>query len=52
MTVKEQITAVLEQLGHKLAEPDISEIGINRYRVELCGEYIGIWDSQKRTFVD
>jgi len=58
LIVNAEIREALRQLGYAVGfemegpEPDIAPIGRDRYRVGLNGEYFGIWDSNKRTFVD
>lgn len=52
MTIKEQITTALEQLGYNHPNPDIAELDTDRYVVRLNGAYFGVWDSLKHTFVD
>lgn len=52
MNVIAEILKALQQLGYQNPDPIITPISINRHRVELNGEYLGIWDTQKKTFVD
>lgn len=49
--IEEQIKAALEHLGVKGAIR-IIPTEYNRYRVELNGEYFGIFDVDRNTFVD
>lgn len=53
ITVERQITEALAHLGYDLKkyELTIKPISYQRYEVSL-GHYFGIWDSQRRTFVD
>lgn len=50
-TIEEQIKAALESLGMK-GTIRITPAGLNRYLVELNGEYFGIYDIDRDTFVD
>ena len=50
-TIKAQIKAALEGLGVK-GTVKISQEGYHRYRVEVNGEYFGIFDIDRNTFVD
>ncbi|MEG2383367.1 MAG: hypothetical protein RSB39_07230 [Oscillospiraceae bacterium] len=52
MNVNAAILKALQQLGYKNPKPIITQISINRHSVEMGGEYFGIWDALKNTFVD
>lgn len=52
MNVIAAIIKALQQLGYENPNPIITPINLNRHRVELNGEYFGIWDTHKNTFVD
>lgn len=47
----EEINAALKALGIAV-EPEIRSAGANRIAVYVSGEYFGIWDAAKQTFVD
>ena len=47
-----RLEADMAQLGYEGAAHDAKPLGLGRYRVELDGEYIGIWDANRNTFVD
>ncbi len=49
--IEKQIKAALDHLGIK-GTIRISPAGYHRYRVELNGEYFGIFDVDRNTFVD
>ena len=50
-TIEEQIKTALARLGVK-GTIRVSPAGDHRYRVELNGEYFGIYDADRNTFVD
>ena len=60
MIVNAEIKEALRQLGYEVGfEMDAPEAVItpiskdrDRYRVDLDGQYIGIWDRIKKTFID
>ena len=47
----ENIRTALKKLGYN-GNAHITEIAPCRYRVSMGGEYFGIWDSERKTFVD
>ena len=58
MSIFYEIRRALDTLGYKGVfnmDDDpvvIKKVSLDRYRVEYRGEYMGIWDSIKKTFVD
>lgn len=54
ITVENQISNALERLGYDLDNHELSlrQIAFERYRVNIDGQYFGIWDSRRCTFVD
>lgn len=53
-SVKQTVVKALKALGHKAegGNVHIVEISYCRYQVYCNAEYIGIWDTQRNTFVD
>ncbi len=53
-TVRQDILKALKGLGHETQEREvyIFIIAYNRYKVFYKRRYIGVWDSQRKTFVD
>lgn len=49
--IMENIRTALKALGCK-GRAQITEEMNGRYLVNLNGEYFGIWDAEKKTFVD
>lgn len=49
--IEEQIKTALDHLDVK-GKIKISPAGYHRYRVEVNGEYFGIYDIDRNTFVD
>lgn len=47
----ENIRTALKKLGYN-GNAHITEIAPCRYLVSMGGEYFGIWDSERKTFVD
>lgn len=54
ITAESEIAAAVRELGYN---PDkqsltIEAVALNRYSVHFGRSYVGIWDSQRKTFVD
>ncbi len=47
----EHIRKALKAFGYT-GRAQVSEIVSGRYRVSINGEYFGIWDAEKNTFID
>jgi len=47
-----QVKIALEQLGYKNFSHHIEHLSFTLHNVYMNGEYLGIWDSRKNTFVD
>ena len=52
MKIYDEIKTALEQLGYKDPQPTVTVLGMGHYQVRLNGESFGIWDDNKKTFVD
>ena len=52
--VATEVKHALRQLGYRLADDRIAitQISGGRYAVSVDGTNLGIWDSEKKTFVD
>ena len=46
------IYKALEQLGYKDPEFSVERVAENRYSVTLDNTYFGVYDTQRKTFVD
>lgn len=54
MAVEDEVSKAVRELGYN---PDkqsltIEAVAYNRYSVHFGRSYVGIWDSQRKTFVD
>lgn len=54
MAVEDEVSKAVRELGY---DPDkqqltIEGVALNRYSVHFGKSYVGIWDSQRKTFVD
>ncbi|MDR0964494.1 MAG: hypothetical protein LBM60_07760 [Clostridium sp.] len=47
-----EVIEALKQLEYDDPKPVVIAVSVNRYEVTLRGEYIGLWDSARKTFVD
>jgi hypothetical protein len=47
-----RLVLALEELGYKGHVPEVKNISLGRYEVSVNGDYIGIWDQDRETFVD
>ncbi len=47
-----RVYSALVKLGYTKPDFTIARIAPNRYRVDVIGEYFGVFDTSKNTFVD
>ena len=52
MTVYERVYEAVKQLGYKRFKLEVLHRDCHYYNVNLDNKHFGVWDDQKRTFVD
>ena len=50
--IKEEIISALKSLGYSTSNIEISPVSFHRYSVKADGVLVGIYDTDRHTFVD